>query len=82
KKHEIRSGATPGIVATTGIDGTYAVTDKLDGALKFDGMHDVKILFIARGQDAFATQTFAERTGTTQLGKIAYTPLKPNDYIM
>ncbi|KTC83541.1 zeta toxin family protein [Legionella cincinnatiensis] len=80
KKHEIRSGtATP--LAATGV-GTHTVTDKFDITLKFGGMNDIKILYIVRGKEAFHSQPFAEMMGKTKLSEIAYTHLKPQDYVM
>ncbi|RUR28354.1 zeta toxin family protein [Legionella qingyii] len=81
KKHEIRSGAAV-TLAATGVDGTRSVTDKFDVALKFGGMHDVKILYIIRGKESFHSKPFAEIVGKTKLGEIAYTHVDPHDYVM
>ncbi|WP_454781820.1 zeta toxin family protein [Legionella sp. WA2022007384] len=81
KKHEIRSGAAT-TLAATGVGGTRSVTDKLDVALKFGGMKDVKILYIVRGKESFHSQPFAEIVGKTKLGEIAYTHVDPHDYVM
>ncbi|KTD09118.1 Zeta toxin [Legionella gratiana] len=80
KKHEVRS-ATATALAATGI-GTRTVTDKFDIALKFDDMNDIKILYIVRGKEAFNPQPFTEMMGKTKLAEIAYTHVKPQDYIM
>ncbi|WP_115707803.1 zeta toxin family protein [Legionella sainthelensi] len=80
KKHEVRSGAATPLTAT-GV-GTHTVTDKFDIALKLGGMNDIKILYIVRGKEAFQAQTFAEIMGKTELAEMAYTHLKPQDYVM
>lgn len=80
KKHEVRSGTAAPLTAT-GV-GTHTVTDKFDLALKSGGMNDINILYIVRGKKAFQAHPFVEMMGKTKWAEIAYTHLKPQDYVM
>ncbi|KTD62622.1 coiled-coil protein [Legionella santicrucis] len=78
KKHEVRSG-TAAPLAATGV-GTHTVTDKFDIAL--GDIKGIKILYIVRGKKAFHSQPFTEMMGKAKLAEIAYTHIKPQDYVM
>ncbi|CEK11547.1 hypothetical protein [Legionella hackeliae] len=82
KKHEVRSATAANVFAATGADGTRSATEKYSIAMQFGGDKDVKIMYILRGKEAFHVHSYLDPLGKNKFSEIAYTHVKPSDYVM